>query len=151
MTAHSYERAINTELVPHGITFRQCQVLAWLALEGNQAQVELADRMQIEPPTLVRVLDRMERDGLIERGDCPGDRRRKMIAPLPKAQPVWKTIIACAERVRARATRGLTKGELRTLQELLARVQDNLRRAAADGQSAKRAAPELALSDRRQR
>ena len=130
MTAHCYERAINTELTPQGITYRQCQVLAWLALEGELSQVELAERMRIEPPTLVRVLDRMERDGLLIRQGCPDDRRRKRIKVLPKAETVWKKIVACAERVKARATRRMTPEQINTLQELLEIVRGNL----ADGE-----------------
>lgn len=126
MTAHCYERAINAELTPQGITYRQCQVLAWLSLEGELSQVELAERMRIEPPTLVRVLDRMERDGLLIRQSCPDDRRRKLIKVLPKAEAVWKKIVACAERVKARATRQMTPEQLRTLQELLETVRANL-------------------------
>ena len=126
MTAHLYGRAMNEELMPEGITFRQCQVLGWLALEGELSQVELADRMNIEPGTLVRVLDRMERGQLIERVSCPGDRRRKIIRPMRSADAVWKKIIACAERVRARAIQGLTRDELKTLKRLLGLVQTNL-------------------------
>ena len=124
--AHDFERSMNHELTPEGITFRQCQVLACLALEGRLSQVELAERMNIEPPTLVRVLDRMERDGLLLRESCPDDRRRKMIRPLPKAKPVWKRIIACAERVRANATRGMTSSQLKQLKQLLNVVHNNL-------------------------
>lgn len=129
MSARQYERAMNQELTPEGITHRQCQVLAWLALEGTLSQVELADRMNIEPPTLVRVLDRMQRDGLLARQCCPEDRRRNLIAPTEQAQPVWERIVKCAERVRNRATRGMTAQQIRTLQELLAQVQANLAEA----------------------
>jgi MarR family transcriptional regulator, transcriptional regulator for hemolysin len=128
--AHHFERSMNHELTPEGITFRQGQVLACLALEGSLSQVELAERMNIEPPTLVRVLDRMERDGLLLRESCPDDRRRKIIRPLPKAKPVWKRIIACAERVRANATRGMTPSQIKKLKELLSIVEANL---GADG------------------
>jgi MarR family transcriptional regulator, transcriptional regulator for hemolysin len=126
MTSHAYERAMNEELTAQGITFRQCQVLAWLAMEGDQTQTALAAHMNIEPPTLVRVLDRMERDGLVARTDCPDDRRRKIIRPLPKAKPIWKKIIASAEVVRSRAIDGLSKQEVATLKKLLARMQENL-------------------------
>ena len=126
MTSRAYERAIHQELLPQGITHRQCQVLAWLAMEGELSQVELADRMNIEPPTLVRVLDRMERDGLIAREACPDDRRRKLIKPLPKATPVWRKITTCAERVRTRAAKGMTVQQKETLKSLLALVQENL-------------------------
>ena len=126
MTAHTYERAINDELMPHGITFRQCQILAWLALESELSQSELADRMRIEPPSLVPVLDRMERDGLLQRVPCPTDRRRKIVRPCKKATPVWKKIVTCAERVAERASQGLTKTQLATLKELLMVVSLNL-------------------------
>jgi MarR family transcriptional regulator for hemolysin len=130
MTSRLYERAIHQELLPEGITHRQCQVLAWLALDGELSQVELADRMNIEPPTLVRVLDRMERDGLIGREACADDRRRKLVKPLPKADIVWKKITACAERVRGRAAKGMSLRQRETLKQLLALVQSNLSEAA---------------------
>jgi MarR family transcriptional regulator, transcriptional regulator for hemolysin len=125
-TSHAYQRAMNEELTAQGITFRQCEVLGWLAAEGEQSQVELAERMRIEPPTLVRVLDRMERDGLVSRSSCPDDRRRKMIKPLAKAKPIWKKIVASANVVRARAVRGLTKQEAAMLKKLLAKVRERL-------------------------
>jgi MarR family transcriptional regulator for hemolysin len=126
VTAHRFERAMNAELAAEGITYRQCQVLAWLALEGEQSQVELARCANVEPPTIVRVLDCMERDGLIKRLPSPGDRRRKLIRPTRKAVPVWKRIVACANRVRGKAQRGLTKAEEKTLRRLLRVVHDNL-------------------------
>jgi MarR family transcriptional regulator for hemolysin len=112
LSARHFERAMNQELTPEGITYRQCQVLGWLALEGTLSQVELAERMNIEPPTLVRILDRMERDGLLLRDTCPEDARRKMIRPLT--------------RVRERATSGMTDEEITLLKELLRKVQTNL-------------------------
>jgi MarR family transcriptional regulator, transcriptional regulator for hemolysin len=126
MSARGYERALNELLAPQGITYRQCQVLGWLALEGALSQTELADRMAIEPPTLVGILDRMERDGWIFRDDCPTDRRKKLVRPTAEAEPVWATVAACAKQVRARATRGLTAAQLATLKELLGVIQENL-------------------------
>lgn len=125
-TARTYERAMQQQLVPAGITHRQCQVLCWLAHDGPLSQVELADRMSIEPPTLVRILDRMERDGLLVREACEHDRRVKKIRVLPKAKPVWKKIVQCAERVRGQAARNLTAVQRETLKELLGIVQTNL-------------------------
>ncbi len=126
-SAHEFERVMNVELEPTGITYRQCQVLGWLALEGELSQTELADKMQIEPPTLVGILDRMEREGWIKREGDPDDRRRKMIHVCAKAKPVWDKITACANRVRSRAVRGLSPAEQRTLKKLLTKLQENLR------------------------
>lgn len=132
-SAHRFERAMNAELAADGITYRQCQVLAWLSLDGELAQCELAERMNVEPPTIVRVLDCMERDGLIERSACPDDRRRKVIRPTPESVPVWEKIVACANRVRDRSVRGLSADQVRSLRALLERVHDNLADPASGG------------------
>ncbi len=122
----AYERAVNAELAPHGLKFRQSQVLGWLALEGDLTQGELAERMGVEPPTLVPQLDRMEREGWIRRVHCASDRRKKIIRPRPEAVPVWSKVVACAKRVRCHATAGLSEEEVAALRNLLAVVRDNL-------------------------
>lgn len=126
MTAHAYERAMNEQLARQGITYRQAQVLAWLALDGELSQTELASRMDIEPATLVRVLDRMERDGLVARSASAEDRRRNAIKPLAKAKPMWKRITTTAERVRERVVEGLTPRQIATFKEVCRVVQANL-------------------------
>jgi MarR family transcriptional regulator for hemolysin len=128
MAARAYERELIRELEPRGITWRQSQVLGWLALEKDLSQSELAERMAIEGPTLAGILDRMERDGWIRRHDCPDDRRKKIIRPAEQALPVWEQIVRCARRLRARAAAGLSNEEVETLRRLLARVRHNLNR-----------------------
>jgi MarR family transcriptional regulator for hemolysin len=127
MTTQAYHRAVSEELVPHGVTYRQSMVLGWLALEGELSQTELAAKMMVEPPTLVGILDRMERDGWISRHNCPSDRRKNLIRANEAAEPVWERIVECARRVRERATEGLSDRQLETLKKLLARVNQNLK------------------------
>lgn len=131
-----FQRAFNEELAPQGITFRQAQVLGCLALEGKLSQTDLADRLRIEPPTLVGILDRMERDGWIRRGGDARDRRKKLIEPLPAAKPAWKKIVAAAQRVRSRAATGLTATQLSQLKKLLRLVQSNLSEPSATTRAA---------------
>jgi MarR family transcriptional regulator for hemolysin len=124
--SQAYQRAVNDELAPQGITYRQCQVLGLLSLLGPTSQAELAQKMEVEPPTLVGILDRMERDGWIHRECCAEDRRRKLIHPTKNAEPVWNKITAAARRVRSRATKGLSAAQLEQLKELLGVVRNNL-------------------------
>ena len=124
--SHALLRAFNEELAPQGVTFRQAQVLGCLALEGRLSQTDLAERMRIEPPTLVGILDRMERDGWIRRGGDKSDRRRKLVEVMPAAKPAWTKIVTVAKRVRSRATRGMTPTQLAQLKKLLRLVQANL-------------------------
>ena len=124
--AHAIERALNEELIPLGVTVRQWQVIACLILEKGMCQAELARRLRIEAPTLKGILDRMERDGWIERRPCPTDRRRNVVQLMPAVVPVWKRMAACARRVRRRALRGLSPGQFEELKEALGTVRRNL-------------------------
>jgi MarR family transcriptional regulator for hemolysin len=125
-TTQEISRAMNEELAAHGITSRQWETLAWVSFAGELSQSELAERMSIEAPTLVGVLDRMERDGWIERVPAESDRRKKLIRPTQRVQPLWEKMIQCAHRVRARATRGLSAAQLTQLRDTLEHIRTNL-------------------------
>ncbi len=128
ITTQALHRALNDELAPTGITYRQTQVIGWLALEGDLTLSDLAGRMMIEPPTLVGILDRMERNGWIARIGCDDDRRRKLIRLTAAAEPVWEQIVECLLKVRRQATAGLSTEEVEQLKDLLRRVHENVAR-----------------------
>ncbi|MCZ2341037.1 MAG: MarR family transcriptional regulator [Bacteroidales bacterium] len=126
LLGHALQREMNEELARHGITYPQWQVLAWVAVGGPQSQVELAERMKIEPPTLAGILDRMERAGWISREPDPNDRRRKVVTPTHRVDPVWEKMVQCAQHVRATAHRGITEEDLATARTILIRMIQNL-------------------------
>jgi MarR family transcriptional regulator for hemolysin len=125
-THQAYLRALNEKLVPQGITFRQAQVLGWLAVEGPLTQTELASRMLIEPPTLVGILDRAEQAGLIKRLVSTTDRRSKEVHLLPGAATLWEKIVECGREMRSQAINGLSPQEIETLIQLLEKVRNNV-------------------------
>jgi len=125
-TAHELSCAMNEELQAHGITHRQWEVLSWISVAGEMSQSELAARMGIEAPTLVGVLDRMERDGWISRSPSESDRRKKIISTTDRVEPVWSQMVACGLKIREKATHGLTPDQLQTLRETLVIVCENL-------------------------
>ena len=105
-------------------------VVAVSPIVAGRAVKGPAAKMMVEPPTLVGILDRMERDGWITRHGCVSDRRKKLVRANPAAEPVWDKIVECALRVRERATAGLSERQLATLKKLLAQVQANLKSKA---------------------
>jgi len=126
ISALAFRKALNEDLAPHGITFRQSQVLGWLVLEGELSQSELAARMEVEAPTLAGLISRMEAAGLVARHSCPNDGRRKIIRIEEAAKPVWEKIAECARRLRAAATAGLSEEQVRQLLDWLRVVHENL-------------------------
>jgi DNA-binding MarR family transcriptional regulator len=125
-TAHAVRRALNTELAREGITLRQWEVLACLALNEEMSQAEVAERLGIEAPTLVGILDRMERDGWLERINCAHDRRKKRIRGTKKSEQLWARMVGCAHRVRARAISGVTTAEIDAFRSVCTRILTNL-------------------------
>jgi MarR family transcriptional regulator for hemolysin len=125
-TSHALRRALNAELAKEGITYRQWEVLARIALGGELSQTELADCLGIEAPTVVGILDRMERDGWLDRYNCPQDRRKKRIRVTEKAEAVWARMVDCAHRVRIQARQGLSQDDLEQLRSICNRIRANL-------------------------
>jgi MarR family transcriptional regulator for hemolysin len=126
-TAHAMETALNDELQQQGITFRQWQVLACLALMGESSQTDIALLLGIEKATLGGVLERMERDGWIRRSSCSGDRRKRLVQATERVKPVWEKMAHCARRVRRRAVAGIRPADLNIAWNVLERIRENLR------------------------
>lgn len=132
ITSLAYRKSLNEELAPHGITFRQSQVLGWLVLEGELSQADLACRMEVEAPTLKGLVDRMEAAGWVERTPCSQDRRKKLVRPTSAAEPVWNLIAKCARHVRQDATAGLSSEEVNQLHSMLRIIHQNLSRRTVE-------------------
>ena len=109
-----------------GLTRSQAAVLARLAQQEGINQVRLAQLLELEPITLVRLLDRLQAAGLIERRADPQDRRVRVLYLTPRARPLLARVHVLAEEVRAEAMAGLAPTERETLIETLATMKANM-------------------------
>ena len=109
-----------------GMTCARCAVLIHLAQLGSGNQAALAHRLDITPITLVRLLDRLEADGLVARMPDPHDRRAHLLAPTAKALPVIACIYELAGRIEREAQVGLSDAEATQVHALLCRMRSNL-------------------------
>ena len=91
--------ALNRRLQKHGVAIGQWAVLLFLYQEDGVTQAELSRHVAIEPPTLVRTLDRMVRDGLVERRADPRDARLTRIHLTAKAAALRDALFAEARAV----------------------------------------------------
>src|SRR4051812_25393333 len=62
-----------------GLTLARARMLMLLAKKEGMTQTELADALEVETPTLVRLLDGLEKQEMIERRPVQGDRRANQI------------------------------------------------------------------------
>jgi MarR family transcriptional regulator, transcriptional regulator for hemolysin len=129
LTSRNFERHIASASL--GLTLEQCKVLVYLERNQGINQTQLACLSDIDPMTLVRHLDRMERDGCVERRPDPQDRRARLLFLTEAALPLVKQILAIADRARRDAFVSLAEAEQRQLLGLLERVRGNLLAATA--------------------
>jgi DNA-binding MarR family transcriptional regulator len=109
-----------------GLTRAQWQVLAFLAPNEGIQQGALADLLEIEPITLVRILDRMANRGLIERRQHPTDRRIWLLYLTPEAHPVLARMRALGDVTRGEALDGIPDAEREKLLHTLLQMKTNL-------------------------
>jgi MarR family transcriptional regulator, transcriptional regulator for hemolysin len=108
------------------VTVGEARTLFHAAREDGMRQAALAERMGIEPMTLVNYLDRLERRGLIAREPDPSDRRAKIVRVTPAAEPFLERLEAVARGVRRQAVSGLPEREMEAARRALERIRGNL-------------------------
>jgi len=125
-TTRRYTRRFEERAQAFSLTLAQCRAL--LHLENNEgvSQKRLSELTELDPMTLVRILDRMEADGWVQRRFDPTDRRAHTLWLTPKSKPVLEHIARLITETRAETLHGLSNEERAKLIELLERVHANL-------------------------
>ncbi|MET0291932.1 MAG: MarR family transcriptional regulator [Steroidobacteraceae bacterium] len=93
------------------MTLMQCKVLVNLDRSEGVSQAKLAEMVSVEPMAMVRLLDRMEEDDLIERRPDPADRRARQLYLTRKAKPKLDEIWRLAAVVRTEMLEGVSKSD----------------------------------------
>ena len=102
---------------------------ALLVLSKNReglTQRELAERIGVEGPTLVRQLDDLQRQGLVERCPVKGDRRVNNVRLTPAAEPLIQELTAVVDALRDELLQDVSNEELATAVGVLRRVNARL-------------------------
>ncbi len=110
------------------LTLPQAKTLVRLEKNEGVSQARLAELAEVDAMTMVRILDRMEADGLLERRPDPADRRARCLYLTAKAKPLLAEIWRLAELTRAEALAGIGVAEHEMLMDVLARIHENLSR-----------------------
>jgi MarR family transcriptional regulator, organic hydroperoxide resistance regulator len=113
-------------LAEHGLHVGQEMVLLELWKEDGLRGGELAVRLVVEPPTVTKMLRRLERCGLVERSQDPEDARSFRVHLTEKGHALEEPVVRCWAQTEQTALAGLSASERRTFRKLLIRVRKNL-------------------------
>ncbi len=129
LTAHDWRTALDRRLRPLGLSRATWMLLAFVRKLDGPNQTQLADRLGLEGASVVRLVDRLEREGYVERR-AGSDRRMKTIHTTPKGEALAAEILRVAAEMRNELFRGIGADEIGAAHALLARLHGRLLEAA---------------------
>ena len=113
--------ALDAELEPLGISSAQYVILVNLA-SGVDSASWLCRSVSYDPGAMTRMIDRLEKKGLVRRVPCSEDRRVMRLALTDEGKTVYPQLVERAAKVLNDRLRGFTRDEVRQLESLLERM-----------------------------
>jgi MarR family transcriptional regulator for hemolysin len=129
LIARRYRTRLNEVLRQIGQSQARWDALFWISVSGEDAtQSELAERMGVEGPTLVRMLHKLEEEGLVERRGAAGDRRAKTIRLSAVAEEALARIAELSGPFRDDLLQDISDEDLKVCLSVFDRVMARLER-----------------------
>jgi len=123
-TARIWRTRLDQRLRPLGLSQAKWRLLVYLEMADCElTQRALSERLGIEGPSLVRLLDRMEADGWVERRLAPADRRAKTIHATARAVDTIRDIDRVAAGLRRELLADIPAQELALVSDVLQRIK----------------------------
>lgn len=109
-----------------GLTFARARTMMLLDRMEILSQKDLAEELEIETPTMVRLLDGLEKQGFIERRSVDGDRRAKQIVMTPLGAELAGEVNQLARELRAEFLKGVDEKALVAGLEVIRAISSNI-------------------------
>lgn len=117
------------EFLQHGLelTPEQWVVLVQLWEKDGQSQSALSEATWRDKPTMSRILDTMERSGLVARHVDETDARTRLVKLTRTGKALREKLVPVAKQLVARLERGIPEAELEITHRTLSRMLQNIR------------------------
>src|ERR1700712_4256647 len=126
LAGRQWRRAADAEVERHGISDATALPLVLIGrMAGEPRQNALAEAVGIEGPSLVRLLDQLEKAGLVVRKEDPTDRRAKVLSLTPAGRSVVAKMEADLTRLRETVFAKVNAADLESSLRVFRAVQDH--------------------------
>lgn len=121
-----WRKMLDERLKDLGVTQARWSTMVYLEQGGEGlTQRELAGLMAIENPTLVRLLDSLEQQDLIERRPCPNDRRARRLFLTEPGRRFMADLTARAENLRDDMLEGISDKDIECTVKVFQKIMEN--------------------------
>ncbi len=125
-SAKAWEKAADIELRERfDLIGAQWKIIVILSIKEGITQKHIADMAFVEAPTLVPVIDKMEKEGYVTRQSDPGDRRNNLIFMTKKSKDIVDPIIDCILKIRNMGLHKISKKDMETAKKVLEQITIN--------------------------
>lgn len=132
----AWRRELDQQLRRYGLTDASWRPILLLGnLETPIRQGELVRMLDMDGPSLARLLETLERDGLVERFEDPVDRRSKLVRIGARGRAIHTHVHAVATTLGNTLLAGIDTDELATCHAAFDRIEQSLRRIGLDDRS----------------
>ncbi len=125
-SAKAWEKAADIELRERfDLIGAQWKIIVILTIKEGITQKHIADMAFVEAPTLVPVIDKMEKEGYVIRQSDPDDRRNNLIFMTKKSKDIADPIIDCILEIRNMGLDKISKKDMETAKKVLEQITIN--------------------------
>lgn len=119
-----FDRMANPILADYGLTASQCRILKFLYMQQNQRAriVDIEKECAITHPTVLGLLDSLEKKGFVLKIVNPEDARSKLVSLTQKAKDMQMELETLVAKIDHEWVENLSEQERKELQKLLQKL-----------------------------
>lgn len=117
--SRTFRRLFEERTAGYGLSATQWRLLGLVVREGPLAQSQIAERLDVEPISVSRLVDRMEKAGWVRREGHPQDRRTRLVIPSDHARGTVEQVRHVVDDLAESVLAGFSDEERRSLHRLL--------------------------------
>lgn len=125
-SARKLADCLEKRLAPYNITRSQWIALYYIKNNNMISQKQLSDKMSLKEPSVVRLLDKMETLGWVNRINSESDRRTKLLILTNDGQKLENEMLEVAEKFKSDVLHGITQQELDIFKSALSKMLNNI-------------------------
>lgn len=125
-TWQKLSRYYNQRLTLHDLTVQKALLLLEIPPESGKNPRSLAKELDLENSSMTGLLDRLEKQGLLERQPDPNDRRGVLIYLTPQGQIARETIKALVEELDRKLQEALSVEDIKVFRKVMAVISKQI-------------------------
>ncbi|MGM1019831.1 MAG: MarR family winged helix-turn-helix transcriptional regulator [Bacillota bacterium] len=124
-SAKIFAEALEKEFRPYNMTRSQWIAMYYIYTSESITQRELADKMSIKEPSVVRLVQKLESEGFLHRSGTHADKRVKQLELSDKGVQIYLDLLPVAEKFKDDTITSMSEEDLQTFKNVLSVMVEN--------------------------